>query len=234
MCCLGINKPGGIARITAIEQRPGHDLQFVYSVKYVLDSITEHAINDEFIKPYNELSRSSRRKINNAHYNDREHEVSLVIPKRRKIALADTLTTITSTLMPIAPTLCAKLGVADINTISSVNNKAKSYNNKHDYTTVKSKEVLSLSSHNKQPVVILTSGLNAAMLSKVQELALQHCCSSNSSTSGNIDAVTIAHQFHSEVTHLVVPVDKHGVLQQRTMKYLQALVCKLVLFINLL
>jgi hypothetical protein len=50
--------------------------------------------------------------------------------------------------------------------------------------------------------------------------------SSSSSTIEYCDSIRIATRFDSAVTHLVVAVGGDKVLRQRTMKYMQALVCK--------
>jgi hypothetical protein len=74
----------------------------------------------------------------------------------------------------------------------------------------------------QEKIVILTSAVSYSVESSLKILAEK-----------NSERFFIAHRFDPTITHLVVPVGHNGVLKQRTMKYLQALVCKFNFFFPL-
>jgi hypothetical protein len=61
---------------------------------------------------------------------------------------------------------------------------------------------------------LLSTALDPSLQTRLQDLA------------DTCEGVSVVNNFTDEVTHLVVSVDKRRVMQQRTMKYMQALICK--------
>lgn len=66
-------------------------------------------------------------------------------------------------------------------------------------------------------IVLLTSGISSSFHSTVDAFVKRF---------SSVIEVSSVTRFHSSVTHLVVAVDPDGVLKQRTMKYMQSLMCK--------
>ena len=224
--CLGINKLGGAGWILSC-----HELEdgIFYDVKYILDGKVDHNIPAVFVEPFQELQRTGRRAAKKVEsmvggrHNNSDHLVSGSgeSKKTRKKRPNTTTTTTISSTSNTAVVNSSSTGHSDSSSSSSIDAYAPSSSS--------SSSSESRIDRRSQNLVILTSTTSFEVESTLEAFSHQFSKPLPSSSSSSFEccgSIRIATRFDSAVTHLVVAVGPDKVLRQRTMKYMQALVCK--------
>lgn len=194
---LGINRPGGTARIVDVVTS---DMAITcYTVKYVLDGRVEMEVAEEFVEVYSELDRSSRKsKAPPQLLESADHFPKKQPQKRAKSSEKKGIESV-----PKDTNSGDMYWSAEASSCSTVSGGMKSTASRH---TVRSSRTA--------PIVMLSTSLDPELQSKLQQLA--ELC----------PGVIVSNSFSDAVTHLVVSTDRDRKMKQRTMKYMQALICK--------
>jgi hypothetical protein len=223
--------------------------KWLYTVKYVLDGNVEEDVAEVFIRPYVELERSSRRTSRgdsttdaitpaastssratdtdahstttseqsaNAEKPSGARTVAAVCGEKRKLLSdrsGDDLTSAPATAvkLPKHSSTAAKTPATACSTVTVSSSSS----------TIR-KPAYPIKNTTCGSIVMLSTSLDPSLQSKLQ--LLSELC----------EDTTVTNTFTEDVTHLVVSVDKQGVLPQRTMKYLKALICKILFDSSLL
>ena len=185
----------------------------------MLDSKTDTNILAVFVEPYKELERTGRHRgsklntspsiapainpIKNTHNTSK---------KAKKASLIDTIVSTKKT--------------SKINVVSKEKSMSTTENLSH--TVANNSDRIASSG---AAIVILTTAVSYEVDSQIEQLIRRLNEPSSTSISNSSSAVVakVVTRFDSSVTHLIVSVDSDGVLKQRTMKYMQSLVCKFAL-----
>jgi hypothetical protein len=163
-------------------------------VRYVLDNTSDYNIPIEFVQEYKELNRTSR--------NRSKRSLSPISNKQDISSIKTKKTSSTSIIKPY-------------NNENYKNNekeknisitKSKNENKQHKQNNNGEINKLNIS----KPIVILPTGLLEKGTIKLD-------------TFTTLFNTTVATQFDSSVTHIVVSVDRNGAMKSRTMKYMQGL-----------
>ena len=213
-------------------------------MKYILDGKIDHNIPAIFVEPFQELERTGRRvaKKTESTVDGRHNSDQLVVSgsgaskkgRKRSGKLPNTFNNETSSASNGSITT-SNTTIEKSSSSSTRHCNSNGSSNSIDASSVPSSSSSSSSSESRidrrsQKLVILTSTASFEVESTLEAFA-QHFSkpplpSSSSSTVDYCDSIRIATRFDSAVTHLVVAVGADKVLRQRTMKYMQALVCK--------
>ena len=224
---VGINKLGGIARIFSIandthtKEAPAEQ---AYSVKYVLDGAVELGLSAALLSPYTELQRSTRRartsedggnslpRTPGGKYSIEQGNTESggdSAQRKRKIHYSDADTP-------------GQENIPDNAYWSDLPSTATSSSSKKPTTTTTSSIARNdneIINPKGRRLVLLSSALDPFLQSKLSLLA-ERCA-----------GVSVTNALSEEVTHLVVEANKQRVTKHRTMKYLQALICKHCFFL---
>jgi hypothetical protein len=190
------------------------DEQF-FDVKYVLDNTTEKKVNINFIISQNELSRDSRRS------RKRVADISIQPNIEKTSSFQESSFNTINTKI-----LTKKNNNNDDKSVFILRNNENvdfDENNKENIipknqlcinklTSTNLNNLHSKSMKSKNKICILTTAVNTSLSSKLSLFA------------SKFKNVEIADQFdEDEVTHLLVTLEKNGVMKQRTMKYMKSL-----------
>lgn len=231
----GLNKPGGTGRIVSCSEAPGKSgtdpVYYEYKVRYVLDGSVEAEVNEDFIEPYCELNRAGRRtKPENAAPEtgaSTSATVSAVVPavesgKKRDRASLSSAPAVPAVIPAssgkkakpdsISPGMYWSEQYAELMTSSEPKPSASSTTSANVPTSTNCK--FTVANPGGRRIVLLSTALDPSLQTRLQDLA------------DSCEHVSVVNSFGDEVTHLVVSVDKRRVMQQRTMKYMQALICE--------
>jgi hypothetical protein len=202
-CWPGINKPGGIAWIKAI-----HPDKFTYDVRYIIGG-TDLNVPVEFIEKHDDLSRSSRKSKSQANESieklkkatDRKNDTSArKSASKRARALAD----------------CQNITHHESKSGSKRANVGDSLKQLQslncDSSDEFSDDLVRPTGHTDRAISIISSSLSNEEAACLEEFP------------SRFPNVKLSSRFNNSTTHVVVHVDEKGILNQRTMKYLQALV----------
>ena len=222
----GINKPGGTGRVVQCNECEGPDdkqgIYYEYSIRYVLDGSLETEVDEAFLEPYVELTRSSRKSRPDAASNNEATTESNRSTTERESAVQ----TESGTKRAVAPIYSnahilsakrtrgesANLYWSEHDPVDAlVSTSAQHHSASKDTASSRKDEV---ANPTDRKIVLLSTALDPSLQTRLQDLA--DAC----------EGVSVVHSFSDQVTHLVVSVDKRKVMQQRTMKYMQALICK--------
>lgn len=223
----GINKPGGTARVLAYRPDASNAepcSRHVYDVKYVLDNTVDRDVLAVFLQPYRDLDRKARgvrsRPTNGADTSVGNNTLNSSGNKARHRAEQ---AAVSFDLPDSKVVVCGANRRSSSGASLTVDKENRDPSNEslciqaHDIRrAIKRKALTSCDYPAARPhVVLLASGLSSSTLQKIQTLADQFP-----------SIVTIATQFDSTVTHLIVSASKDQVVKNRTMKYAKAIVCK--------
>lgn len=230
----GVNKPGGTGRIVSCSEMTSKTeaVYYEYKIRYVLDGSFEADVNEDFIEPYSELARAGRRsKIESAapeavaSTNTTAKVPTMESGKKRDRASRSDAPDVevlassgkTAKAASISPGMYWSEQYAELMTSTEAKPKGSSAANT-DASTANTSSKFSVANVNQRKIVLLSTALDPSLQTRLQDLADQ------------CEHVSVVNSFSEEVTHLVVSVDKRRVMQQRTMKYMQALICKCSVF----
>lgn len=242
----GVNKPGGTGRVMSCSEQirnSGKDpVLYEYKIRYVLDGSVEGGVTEEFMEPYCELARAGRRsKPDSAatEAQDTGAKVATNIPflesgkKRERSSLSGgggsggdvgagpASCGKKSKPASISPGLYWSEQYADLMAKSGSGNPETNTVSLPDPIVATESALASkktVANPEGRKIVLLSTALDPSLQTRLQDLA------------DSCDRVSVVNNFSEEVTHLVVSVDKRRVMQQRTMKYMQALICKSIEF----
>eukprot|EP01031_Cornospumella_fuschlensis_P033534 gene33534-40569_t len=193
----GINKLGGVGRV---EQCTEVEDCLLYSVRYVLDGTRDDDVPSAFIEKYVELGRSNRRRSSNTFSSpvtESTHDSSSS-KRARAMSKQEKMLWSPTPDPPNATTSAA-----------SASTSASSTHRQHAPST----SVSSASEEAPLKVVLCTTGIDSKYNIDQKLDKLLEC-----------GDVTLSCGFTSDVTHLLVSTaSRNNVMQQRTMKYMQAL-----------
>lgn len=216
LALIGINKLGGIGWIVAVQNMENIvgdssampdvpvDCWPSCNVKYVLDSTVDTRIPIAFVEQHKELERTARR---SRHSPDPK---SATDPYGRPLVTTGTA----------EPPSSSSRKRSEASTIGGSKQNKKQQQSASESlagdpsSSSKRKRPSAAGENSNHPplMVVLTTAVEPAISTKLTELAALHP-----------DRLAVAQRFSSAVTHLVVSVDRSGVLKRRTMKYMQAL-----------
>eukprot|EP01038_Epipyxis_sp_PR26KG_P009450 gene9450-12734_t len=202
---IGINKAGGAAWIVSSSED-----YFFYTVKYVLNKAIEQKVYTDFIKPYQELDRNSRKSRNNTckgvvvkedpEINDTINSTDQIKSIRSSSSYSPALDC--SAIKKRPPMIQSK--------------EHKKYSRNQKSSSQASLESLDQNKRGDNSIVILTTSMDSFFTPKIESFINKFS-----------NVVTSNHRFDHSVTHLVVSLEKDGLLKQRTMKYMQSLMAGL-------
>lgn len=199
----GINKLGGVGRV---EARTELEDSWVYSIRYVLDGTRDDDVPSAFVEKYVELGRNHRRRSNLFSSPTPEPVQESGSKRVRSGAKQEKLW-----FSPSPEKNSTSTSIASHTTTSQT-----SHTNHTSHTSTADHHTASHSSASEQApqkVVLCTTGIDSKFHLDQKLEKLLEC-----------GDVTLSCGFTSDVTHLLVSTaPRNNVMQQRTMKYMQAL-----------
>ncbi|RYH08058.1 hypothetical protein EON65_41235 [archaeon] len=196
----GINKLGGVGRVESCTELED---SLVYSIRYVLDGTRDDEVPSAFVEKYVELGRNHRRRSNV--FSSPTADSAQKTSSKRAKAMTNQEKLLWSP-SPECPTTNSS-NTTSTSRISASTNPSMVHRGQQTTSST------SASEQAPQKVVLCTTGIDSKYQIDQKLDRLLEC-----------GDVTLSCGFTSEVTHLLVSTAaRNNVMQQRTMKYMQAL-----------